>query len=127
MKRSEKVDRIVRVLDETIPEVPIPLNHVDPFTLLVAVLLSAQTTDKKVNEVTPGLFERGGDPASMAKMTVEEIRDLISVIGLAPTKARNLKTGSCAAPVRNRLGLCSVGLMLSGLSGAWLLVTGRRA
>jgi endonuclease-3 len=91
LRRQEKADRIVLVLDEAIPEVPIPLSHVDPFTLLVAVLLSAQTTDKKVNEVTPRLFERGGSPSAMAQMDVEEIRQLISVIGLAPTKARNLK------------------------------------
>ena len=61
MTKQDKAERIQRVLDELIPETPIPLNHRDPFTLLVAVLLSAQTTDKKVNEVTPALFARAGD------------------------------------------------------------------
>jgi endonuclease-3 len=91
MKRTEKAERIQRVLDELIPEVPIPLEHGDPFTLLVAVVLSAQTTDKKVNEVTPALFARGGTPAAMARMEVDEIRELIREIGLAPTKAKNLR------------------------------------
>ena len=91
MKKVEKVARIHSVLEERIPDVPVPLTHRDPYTLLVAVLLSAQTTDKKVNEVTPALFERGGDPASMAALEVDEIRELIKAIGLAPTKARNLR------------------------------------
>jgi endonuclease-3 len=91
VKKVEKVARIHSVLEERIPDVPIPLTHRDPYTLLVAVLLSAQTTDKKVNEVTPALFERGGDPASMAALEVDEIRELIKAIGLAPTKARNLR------------------------------------
>jgi endonuclease-3 len=90
VRQAEKVQRIHAVLEERIPEVPIPLLHVDPFTLLVAVLLSAQTTDKKVNEVTPELFRRAGTPAQMAAMNVDEVRELIAVIGLAPTKARNL-------------------------------------
>lgn len=91
MKLSEKAQKIHQHLDEYIPEVPIPLDHSDSFTLLVAVLLSAQTTDKKVNEVTPALFARAGDPQSMARLEVEEIRSLIAAIGLAPTKAKNLK------------------------------------
>ena len=91
MTRAEKAVRIVEILDELFPETPIPLDHTDPFTLLVAVLLSAQTTDKKVNEVTPALFERGPDPQSMAHLEVEEIRDLIRQIGLAPQKAKNLR------------------------------------
>ena len=91
MKLSEKAQRIHRSLEEYFPEVPIPLDHRDSFTLLVAVLLSAQTTDKKVNEVTPALFERAGNPQAMAQMEVEEIRKLIAAIGLAPTKAKNLK------------------------------------
>ena len=91
MTRSEKAAKIVDMLEELYPETPIPLDHTDPFTLLVAVLLSAQTTDKKVNEVTPALFERAPDPASLAAMEVEEIREIIRQIGLAPQKAKNLK------------------------------------
>lgn len=91
MKRAEKAERIQACLDELYPDVPIPLDHSDPFTLLVAVVLSAQTTDKKVNEVTPALFERAGDPAAMAALPVEEIRDLIRQIGLAPQKAKALQ------------------------------------
>lgn len=91
MTRAEKADRIRVVLDELYPEVPIPLDHHDAFTLLVAVVLSAQTTDKKVNEVTPALFARAGTPAALAALEVEEIRQIIREIGLAPQKAKNLK------------------------------------
>ncbi len=91
MTRAEKAARIEVVLAELYPETPIPLDHVDPYTLLVAVVLSAQTTDKKVNEVTPALFARAGNPAAMAALEVEEIRQLIREIGLAPQKAKNLK------------------------------------
>ncbi len=91
MTRSEKAEKIVALLEELYPETPIPLDHSDPFTLLVAVLLSAQTTDKKVNEVTPDLFRRASTPAAMAEMEVDEIRDIIRQIGLAPQKAKNLK------------------------------------
>lgn len=73
------------------PETPIPLDHVDPYTLLVAVMLSAQTTDKKVNEVTPGLFEAAGSPEEMALLGVDEIHRIIREVGLAPTKAKNLR------------------------------------
>lgn len=73
------------------PEVPIPLDHSDPFTLLVAVALSAQTTDKKVNQISAKLFEVAGDPFKMAALETEEIKFLIKEIGLANTKARNLK------------------------------------
>ncbi len=91
MTRQEKAERIQKILNELHPEVPIPLDHQDSFTLLIAVLLSAQTTDKKVNEVTPALFARGGSPAAMAALSEEEIRDLIRQIGLAPQKARNIR------------------------------------
>ncbi len=91
MTRREKAERIARTLDELFPTVDIPLEHVDPFTLLVAVVLSAQTTDKLVNEVTPALFARAGTPEAMAALPVEEIRALIRRIGLADTKAKNLK------------------------------------
>ncbi|MGD8860899.1 MAG: endonuclease III [Myxococcales bacterium] len=91
MTRAEKAERIVKILEELYPEVPIPLDHRDPFTLLCAVLLSAQTTDKKVNEVTPALFAIGGTPAKMAALPVEKILEKIRTLGLAPTKAKNLK------------------------------------
>ena len=91
MRRREKVRKIGEKLDELYPKTPIPLVHSDPYTLLVAVMLSAQTTDKKVNEVTPGLFEIADSPEKMAALDVAEIQERIRQIGLAPTKARNLK------------------------------------
>lgn len=94
MKRAEKAERIMEMLDELYPEPPIPLDHDDPFTLLVAVALSAQTTDDRVNLVTPGLFAKARTPAAMAKLSVEEILAEIRSCGLAPGKARNLKAMS---------------------------------
>ena len=91
MKRREKGKKIGEILDELYPETPIPLDHNDPYTLLVAVMLSAQTTDKKVNEVTPALFSVAPNPYAMASLEVEEIKEIIREIGLAPTKAKNLK------------------------------------
>jgi len=91
VKRSEKAIRIMEILEELFPTTPIPLTHTDPFTLLVAVVLSAQTTDKKVNQVTPSLFKQAPDPKRMAKLPVETIQELIREIGLAPQKARALK------------------------------------
>jgi endonuclease-3 len=91
MQRAERADQIGVQLDELYPTTPIPLDHNDPYTLLVAVMLSAQTTDKKVNEVTPALFAVADEPARMAALEVDEIRDIIRQIGLAPTKAKNLK------------------------------------
>ena len=91
MRRAEKAREIGRILDEIYPEQPIPLEHTDPYTLLVAVMLSAQTTDKKVNEVTPVLFEAADTPESMASLEVDRIHSIIREIGLAPTKARNLR------------------------------------
>jgi len=79
------------ILDELYPETAIPLDHRDPFTLLVAVVLSAQTTDKKVNQVTPALFARAPTPEKMARLPESEIRELIREVGLAPQKAKNLK------------------------------------
>ncbi len=90
MTRKEKAERILAQLEALYPDPPIPLDHRDPFTLLLAVLLSAQTTDKKVNEVTPALFERASTPEAMSELPVEEIRELIRQIGLAPTKAANI-------------------------------------
>jgi len=90
MKRQEKADRIGEILDDLYPEPPIPLDHVDPYTLLVAVALSAQTTDKKVNEITPALFAEAPTPEAMVGLGPERILELIREVGLAPTKANNL-------------------------------------
>ncbi len=89
-KKQEKATRIENTLAELYPETPIPLDHTSPYTLLVAVALSAQTTDKKVNEVTPTLFQKANTPEKMSRLDVEEVRMLIREIGLAPTKAKNL-------------------------------------
>jgi endonuclease III len=91
MRRSEKAQRIVEILERLYPDPPIPLDHVDPYTLTVAVVLSAQTTDKKVNQVTPRLFEIAPTPEAMAKLEVEAIRNIIREIGLAPQKAKALR------------------------------------
>src|SRR5436305_13338938 len=91
MTRPEKAQRIGEILDELFPAVDIPLEHRDPFTLLVAVVLSAQTTDKLVNEVTPALFARASTPERMAALPVEEIRHLIRRICLTDSTARYLK------------------------------------
>ncbi len=94
MRRTQKAQRIAAQLAALYPETPVPLDHSDPFTLLVAVALSAQTTDRKVNEVTPALFAIAPDPAAMAALPVEEILACIRTLGLAPTKARNLSAMS---------------------------------
>ena len=91
MKRADKAIRIKAMLDEMYPETPVPLDHRNPFELLIAVLMSAQTTDLKVNEVTPALFEAGPTPAAMAALDVDVIQSLIRYVGLAPTKAKNIK------------------------------------
>lgn len=91
MTRAEKAERIRAILDELYPEVPIPLDHADAFTLLVAVVLSAQCTDARVNLVTPALFRRASTPRAMARLAESEILGLIRSCGLAPSKARNLK------------------------------------
>jgi endonuclease-3 len=88
--RAEKARRIWAILDEIYPETAIPLRHEDPFTLLVAVVHSAQCTDAKVNQVTPALFARARTPQAMARTPVPELQRLIASLGLAPTKARNL-------------------------------------
>ena len=91
MKRAEKAERIILILENYYPETPIPLDHISPYQLLVAVLMSAQTTDIKVNQVTPELFKKGPDAKSMATIPVEEIQSIIREIGLAPTKAKNIR------------------------------------
>ena len=91
MKRQDKADRIAEQLEAFYPVIPIPLDHTNPFELLVAVLMSAQTTDLKVNEVTPALFAKAGSAAEMAEIDVETILSDIRQVGLAPTKAKNIK------------------------------------
>ena len=90
MKRAEKAEKIFSILNELYPEPPIPLDHQDAYTLLVAVLLSAQCTDERVNKVTPGLFKKAATPQAMAKLSVEDILESIRSCGLAPTKAKNI-------------------------------------
>ena len=91
MKRAEKAERIHKILDRLYPQPPVPLEHGDAFSLLVAVLLSAQCTDERVNQVTPGLFAIGPDPDAMASLSVAKIRSRIRSCGLAPQKAKNIK------------------------------------
>ena len=90
MRRDEKAEIIISKLEELYPETPIPLDHSNPFELLVSVLMSAQTTDLKVNEVTPALFSKANNPRDMAKLDVEVILNDIRQIGLAPTKSKNI-------------------------------------
>ena len=91
MTRNEKAKNIGKTLDKLYPETPIPLNHSSAYTLIVAVMLSAQTTDKKVNQVTPALFKHANTPEKMAALKAETIQNIIKQIGLAPTKAKNLR------------------------------------
>jgi endonuclease III len=91
VKRQDKADRIAGILDELYPQPPIPLRHEDPYTLLIAVLLSAQCTDERVNKVTPGLFARASTPEAMRQLAVAEIQELIRSCGLAPAKAKNIR------------------------------------
>ena len=91
MTKKQRAETVMMELEKLYPEVPVPLDHSDPYTLLVAVALSAQTTDKKVNQITPKLFEVAGDPFRMKDLEVDEIKYLIKEIGLANSKAKNLK------------------------------------
>ena len=90
MNRSERARRIMAILDERFPAPTIPLDHGDPFQLLVAVVLSAQCTDERVNQVTPVLFARAPDAGAMARMTAAQIRPIIRTCGLSPAKSRHL-------------------------------------
>jgi len=90
LKIKEKSEKIVKILEDLYPETPIPLDHTSEFQLLVAVLMSAQTTDKKVNQVTPALFEAGPNAKLMSKLNVETIQSIIREVGLAPTKSKNI-------------------------------------
>lgn len=91
MRRAERAKKIGEILDRIYPEPSIPLQHRDLFTLLIAVLLSAQTTDAQVNRVTPSLFARAASPAALAALPERAIQSLIRTCGLAPSKARNIK------------------------------------
>tara|TARA_B100001113_G_scaffold85652_1_gene68276 strand:- start:6885 stop:7526 length:642 start_codon:yes stop_codon:yes gene_type:complete len=90
MNRIQKAQKIATILNELYPTTPIPLDHSSAYTLLVAVMLSAQTTDKKVNQVTPELFKNASTPEEMYNLSIEKIQGIIKEIGLAPTKAKNL-------------------------------------
>jgi len=90
MTKKEKVSFAIRTLEEIYPEIPIPLDHKDPYTLLIAVLLSAQSTDVRVNQITPLLFERADNPYDMVRLTVEEIREIIRPVGLSPMKSKGI-------------------------------------
>jgi endonuclease-3 len=90
MNKQEKVNFVIKVLSEKYPEIPIPLDHKDPYTLLIAVLLSAQSTDVRVNQITPLLFERADNPYDMIKLSVEEIREIIKPVGLSPMKSKGI-------------------------------------
>lgn len=90
MNKSEKVAFIINKLEELYPEIPIPLDHTDPYTLLIAVLMSAQSTDVRVNQITPLLFDRADNPYDMVKLSVEEIREIIKPVGLSPMKAKGI-------------------------------------
>ncbi|KMQ63951.1 endonuclease III [Chryseobacterium sp. BLS98] len=91
MTKKQRAELVQKELDKLYPTTPIPLDHTDPYTLMVAVALSAQTTDKKVNQVTPHLFEVAGTPQRMARLEEYQIKELIKEIGLSNTKAKNLK------------------------------------
>ncbi len=90
MTKKEKVSFVIEKLDELYPEIPIPLDHKDPYTLLIAVLLSAQSTDVRVNQITPKLFKKADTPKQMVKLSVREIRDIIKPVGLSPMKSKGI-------------------------------------
>ena len=90
MNKSEKINYIINVLEDLFPKIEIPLDHKDPYTLLIAVLLSAQSTDAGVNKITPILFEKADNPYDMVKLSVEEIRGIIRPVGLSPMKSKGI-------------------------------------
>ena len=90
MKKTEKVKFIINTLEDLYPKVEVPLNHKDPYTLLIAVLLSAQSTDAGVNKITPKLFAKADNPYDMIKMSVEEIKEIIRPVGLSPMKSKGI-------------------------------------
>lgn len=90
MNKEEKVKFVINTLKDIYPEIPLPLDHNDPYTLLIAVLLSAQSTDVRVNQITPLLFAKADNPYDMIKMSVEEIREIIKPVGLSPMKSKGI-------------------------------------
>lgn len=90
MTKPQKVQFVMDTLDEIYPTIPIPLDHKDPYTLLIAVLMSAQSTDVRVNQITPLLFAKADNPYDMVKLTVDEIREIIKPVGLSPMKAKGI-------------------------------------
>ena len=90
MTKTEKVNFVIKTLNNLYPEIPIPLNHKDPYTLLIAVLLSAQCTDVRVNQITPILFAKADNPFDMIKMSIEEIKAIIRPCGLSPMKSKGI-------------------------------------
>ncbi|NER16485.1 endonuclease III domain-containing protein [Spongiivirga citrea] len=90
MTKKESVDFVINTLESIYPEIPIPLDHKDPYTLLIAVLMSAQSTDVRVNQITPLLFAKADNPYDMIKLTVDEIRDIIRPVGLSPMKSKGI-------------------------------------
>lgn len=90
MTKQEKIEYVINTLNKLYPEIPIPLDHKDPYTLLIAVLMSAQSTDVRVNKITPLLFEKADNPYDMVKLSVEEIREIIKPVGLSPMKSKGI-------------------------------------
>jgi len=90
MTKKEKVAFAIQTIESLYPEIPIPLDHTDPYTLLIAVLLSAQSTDVRVNKITPLLFEKASTPAEMIKLSIDEIRSIIRPVGLSPMKSKGI-------------------------------------
>ena len=102
MTRAERARRIMAILDDKFPAPAIPLDHGDAFQLLVAVVLSAQCTDERVNQVTPALFARAGDPAAMSALTPAQIKPYIQSCGLAPAKSNGSPGASATFTMRSR-------------------------
>lgn len=90
MTKKEKVDFTIKTLQDIYPTIPVPLDHKDPYTLLIAVLMSAQSTDVRVNQITPLLFAKANNPYDMVKLKVEEIREIIKPVGLSPMKSKGI-------------------------------------
>lgn len=90
MDKKNKVLYVIKKLDELFPEVPVPLHHNDPYTLLIAVLLSAQCTDERVNKITPILFDKADNPYEMVKLSIKQIKDIIRPCGLSPMKSKGI-------------------------------------
>ena len=90
MDKKNKVKYLIKELENLFPEVPIPLNHKDPYTLLIAVLLSAQCTDERVNQITPNLFKKADNPYDMINLSIEEIKEIIRPCGLSPMKSKGI-------------------------------------